>query len=91
MYYIFKNKFCIGAYSYLPSLEKDEVAIFSDTDYKNLSLLRLKDGKIELLPEPPKPPEKPTVIENEDYAPETVELFEAVAGLYELGENKKEK
>ena len=91
MYYIFKNRFCIGAYSYLPSLESDETAIYSDIEYKKLHLLRLKDGKIEVLPEPPKPPEKPTVIESEDYAPETVELFEAVAGLYELIENKKEK
>lgn len=91
MYYIFKNKFCIGAYSYLPELEQDETAICSDTDYKNLSLLRLKDGKIEVLPEPPKPPEKPTVIESEDMPTEQVELYDAVAGLYELIENKKEK
>lgn len=88
MYYIFKNKFCIGAYSYIPELEKDEIPIYSDTDYKNLSLLRLKDGKIEVLPEPKEPPQ---VIEAENYNPETVELFEAVAGLYELIENKKEK
>lgn len=88
MNYIFKNRFCIGAYSYLPELEQDETAIYSDTDYKNLSLLRLKNGKIELLPEQPEPPQ---VIEAENYSPETVELFEAVAGLYELVENKKEK
>nr|DAJ30401.1 MAG TPA: hypothetical protein [Caudoviricetes sp.] len=88
MYYIFKNLYCIGAYSYLPSLESDETAIYSDIEYKKLHLLRLKDGKIDLLPEPQEPPK---VIENEDYAPETVELFEAVAGLYELIEHKKEK
>lgn len=88
MNYIFKNNFCIGAYSYLPELEQDETAICSDTDYKNLSLLRLKDGKIDLLSEPQEPPQ---VIEAENYNPETVELFEAVAGLYELIENKKEK
>lgn len=91
MNYIFKNGCCIGAYSYIPELEKDETAIYSDTDYKNLSLLRLKDGKIEVLPEPPKPPEKPTVIESEDMPTEQVELYDAVAGLYELIENKKEK
>lgn len=91
MNYIFKNGCCIGAYSYIPELEKDETAIYSDTDYKNLSLLRLKDGKIEVLPEPPKPPEKPTVIESEDMPTEQVELYGAVAGLYELIENKEEK
>lgn len=91
MNYIFKNGCCVGAYSYLPSLESDETAIYSDTDYKNLSLLRIKDGKIEVLPEPPKPPEKPTVIESEDMPTEQVELYDAVAGLYELIENKKEK
>lgn len=88
MHYVFKNKFCIGAYSYLPSLESDETAIYSDIEYKKLHLLRLKDGKIELLPEPQEPLQ---VIETENYTPETVELFEAVAGLYELIENKKEK
>lgn len=85
MYYIFKNSFCIGAYSYLPSLELDETAIYSDIEYKKLHLLRLKEGKIDLLPEPQEPPQ---VIEAENYNPETVELFEAVAGLYELIENK---
>lgn len=88
MHYIFKNGCCIGAYSYIPELEKDETAIYSDIEYKKLHLLRIKDGKIDLLPEPQEPPQ---VIENEDYNPETVELFEAVAGLYELVENKKEK
>lgn len=88
MYYIFKNGYCFGAYSYLPSLESDETAIYSDIEYKKLHLLRLKDGKIEVLPEPQEPPQ---VIETENYNPETVELFEAVAGLYELIENKKEK
>lgn len=88
MYYIFKNKFCIGAYSYLPSIEADETVIYSNKNYKSLSLLRLKNGEIEVLPEPKEPPK---VIETENYNPETVELFEAVAGLYELIENKKEK
>lgn len=88
MYYIFKNVYCFGAYSYLPSLESGETAIYSDIEYKKLHLLRLKDGKIEVLPEPKEPPQ---VLETENYNPETVELFEAVAGLYELIENKKEK
>lgn len=91
MHYIFKNGCCIGAYSYIPELEKDETAIYSDIEYKKLHLLRIKDGKIEVLPEPPKPPEKPTVIESEDMPTEQVELYDAVAGLYELIENKKEK
>lgn len=91
MYYIFKNKFCIGAYSYLPSLESDETAIYSDIEYKKLHLLRIKDGQIELLPEPPKPPEKPIAIESEDMPTEQVEIYDAIAGLYELIENKKEK
>ena len=83
MYYIFKNNYCIGVYPYLPQLEKDEQAIQTETDYSNLSELQLKDGVIAIVKPPPKPPQ---IIETESYSPETVELYQAIAGLYELVE-----
>ena len=83
MYYIFKNNYCIGAYPYLPQLEKDEQVIQTETDYSNLSELQLKDGVIAIVKPPPEPPQ---IIETESYPPETVELYQAIAGLYELVE-----
>ena len=83
MYYIFKNNCCIGVYPYLPQLEKDEQAIQTEVDYPNLGELRLKDGAITIIKSPPEPPQ---VIEAESYSPETVELYQAIAGLYELVE-----
>lgn len=83
MYYIFKNNCCIGVYPYLPQLEKDEQAIQTEIDYSNLSELQLKDGVIAIVKPPPEPPQ---IIEAESYPPETVELYQAIAELYELVE-----
>lgn len=83
MYYIFKNNCCIGVYPYLPQLEKDEQAIQTEVDYPNLGELRLKDGAITIIKPPPEPPQ---IIETESYPPETVELYQAIAELYELVE-----
>lgn len=83
MYYIFKNNYCIGVYPYLPQLEKDEQALQTEIDYSNLSELQLKDGVIAIVKPPPEPPQ---IIEAESYPPETVELYQAIAELYELVE-----
>lgn len=83
MYYIFKNNCCIGVYPYLPQLEKDEQALQTEIDYSNLSELQLKDGVIAIVKPPPEPPQ---IIEAESYPPETVELYQAIAELYELVE-----
>lgn len=86
MYYIFKNNFCIGAYSYLPQLEKDEQAIQSEVNYSSLGKLRLKAGVITVIELPPEPPK---MIEAEKMPTEQVELYDAIAGIYELLEGDK--
>lgn len=91
MYYLFKNHRCIGAYSYEPDVDDTYEIISTDKHYQNLCELQTKEGKIVIVPLPPPEPEPPQVIEQEDYSPETVELFNAIAGIYELiekGENK---
>lgn len=67
----------------MPQLEKDEQVIQTETDYSNLSELQLKDGVIAIVKPPPEPPQ---IIEAESYPPETVELYQAIAELYELVE-----
>ena len=51
----------------------------------DISSIRLIDGEIR---EPPEPP-KVEVIEEEDMPTEQVELYDAIAGIYELLEGDK--
>lgn len=87
MYYIFNkvNGGCRGKYSYKPKIdESDLIAVETDTDYGNFIEIIWKDGKIEK--RSPSPPEPPTVeiIEKEDMPIQQVELYDAIAGIYEL-------
>lgn len=92
-YYIFNtvNGGCRGKYSYKPKIdEPDLIAVETETDYDNLSEIIWKEGEIAKRPPPP-PPEPPTVevIEEEDMPTEQVELYDAIAGIYELLEGDK--
>lgn len=91
MYYIFNkvNGACWGKYSYRPKIdEADLIAVETDTDYDNLLEIIWKEGEITkrpLLSEPP----VVEVIEKEDMPTEQVELYDAIAGIYELLEGDK--
>ena len=63
--------------------EKGVTVVESDVVYK-VSSICLIDGEIR---EPP--PEPPRIIEAEKYPTETVELYDAIAGIYELLEGDK--
>lgn len=91
MYYLFQNHRCIGAYSYEPDVDDAYEVISSDEHYQNLCELQTKDGKITIVPLPPAPPQPPEMIEEENYSPETIELFNAIAGIYELIEKGEKK
>jgi hypothetical protein len=87
MYYIFNQSHCIGAYSYEPQVDSDVVVIQSEEEYSKLSELQLRNGKIVVV----KSPKPPQIIDIESYSPETVELYQAIAGLYELVEKGEQK
>jgi hypothetical protein len=88
VYYIFNkvNGGCWGKYSYRPKIdEPDLIAVETDTDYDNLLEIIWKEGEITKRPLPSEPPVV-EVIEKEDMPTEQVELYNAIAGLYELVE-----
>lgn len=91
-WYLFRNGICVGEYPYRVEVLDGETLVPSETKRKNLGRLRLENGQITELPPPPIPPDKEIEIEAEQYAPETVEMLDAIAGLYEtLAERADEK
>lgn len=83
-WYIFSKDRCIGKYPYKPADVPNAVIVRSDTDYTDLRKLRYENGQIIIATTPP-PDDEPTeeIIEEENYSAETVEIYNALAGLYE--------
>ncbi len=91
-WYLFRNGICVGEYPYKVEVLDGETLVSSETKRENLGRLRLEKGEITELPPPPPIPDKEQEIDAENYSPETVEMFTAIAGLYEtLAERNDEK